>query len=183
LVQSFNYNTLETLYLVTSMFVLLAGMAFQSGVAVSGGVAHSVLTWIVALVLVTSVSTFFGVLAMEVWRSLVFARKATAAMKRASQLGVPTVLLSVSEAPVTVGSTPGVCVDNVDIQTDIQWHENPARKVTVARGWTMPNLNDQHHDGLGGDDEPRTSASQSQRRIRVQIQRQLELKVQLTVDT
>jgi amino acid transporter len=77
--QAFNYNAMETLYLVTSMFILLAGMAFQSGVTAEGSGPHAALTWTVALVLVTCVGLFMGMLALEVYRSYRFARRYAAA--------------------------------------------------------------------------------------------------------
>jgi hypothetical protein len=68
--QTFHLNALETLYLATSMFVLLSGMAFQSGVAAPGTALYTALTYIVAMVLTASgcVSLFAVVFTMEaVW--------------------------------------------------------------------------------------------------------------------
>ncbi len=56
--QTFNFNALETLLLVTSMFILLAGMTFQSGVTSPGSGGHTTLTALVAIVLVGCVSLF-----------------------------------------------------------------------------------------------------------------------------
>jgi hypothetical protein len=53
--QVYKLNALETMYLVTSMFILLAGMAFESGVTTVGSTAHEALAYIVMLVLVGSV--------------------------------------------------------------------------------------------------------------------------------
>ena len=64
--QTVRYNQLETVYLVTSLFILLAGMAFESGVAVAGTGPHSLLTYLVAIVLVISGSLFIVILALEV---------------------------------------------------------------------------------------------------------------------
>ena len=73
--QTFNYNALETLLLVTSMFILLAGMTFQSGVTESGSGGHTALTVLVALVLVGCVALFVAMLGREVWNSARFARR------------------------------------------------------------------------------------------------------------
>jgi hypothetical protein len=54
--QTFKLNALETMYLTTSLFILLAGMAFQSGVATPGTGPHTALTYFVMIVLVGSVS-------------------------------------------------------------------------------------------------------------------------------
>jgi hypothetical protein len=64
--QTFNYNALQTLLLVTSMFILLAGMTFQSGVTTPGSSSHTALTVLVALVLVACVTLFLGMLVREV---------------------------------------------------------------------------------------------------------------------
>ncbi len=53
--QTFKLNALETMYLVTSLFILLAGMAFQSGVTTEGSQPHLALTYFVLLVLIGSV--------------------------------------------------------------------------------------------------------------------------------
>jgi hypothetical protein len=73
--QTFNYNALETLLLVTSMFILLAGMTFQSGVTASGSGAYTALTVLVAVVLVGCVGVFVAMLAREVWNSVRFAKR------------------------------------------------------------------------------------------------------------
>jgi hypothetical protein len=67
---------------VTSLFILLAGMAFQSGVTVPGTGSHTALTWVVALVLVACVALFNAMLAREVYRSLRYARRVGAAAGR-----------------------------------------------------------------------------------------------------
>jgi hypothetical protein len=56
LVYTYKLNSLESMYLVTSMFILLSGMAFQSQVAVKGSLPYVALTYIVMIVLVASVS-------------------------------------------------------------------------------------------------------------------------------
>lgn len=73
--QTFDYNALETLMLGTSLFILLAGMTFESGVTASGSSAHTALTVLVALVLVGCVTVFLGMLGREVWNSVRFARR------------------------------------------------------------------------------------------------------------
>ena len=47
LLQIFKYNTLEAVYLITSMFVLLSGMAFESSVLVPGSGSYNFLTALV----------------------------------------------------------------------------------------------------------------------------------------
>ena len=73
--QTIRHNTLESAYLMTSMFILLAGMAFQSGVTPVGGGPYVLLTVAVAGVLVASVATFAGVVLLEVYKSTRFARR------------------------------------------------------------------------------------------------------------
>ncbi len=120
--QTFKYNTLETLYLGTAMFILLsgacsaylqlsevesvfgacwkcvdvcvcdscrnnAGMAFQSGVAAVGSAPHVILTWLVAFVLVACILLFFGMVVLEVWRSVQFARRVHAMRSAPSKVG------------------------------------------------------------------------------------------------
>ena len=48
------------------MFVLLAGMAFQSSVLIPGSVGYTFLTALVVIVLVISVLTFMTLLLIEV---------------------------------------------------------------------------------------------------------------------
>jgi hypothetical protein len=57
------------------MFILLAGMTFQSGVTLEGSGAHTVLTVLVALVLVGCVALFVAMLGHEVWSSVRFASR------------------------------------------------------------------------------------------------------------
>ncbi len=71
--QIFRLNTLESIYLVSSLFVLLAGTTFQSGVTTTGGAANLALTYIVILVLAGCTCTIAGALAIEMYRSLCFA--------------------------------------------------------------------------------------------------------------
>ncbi len=142
--QSFNYNALEMFYLVTSMFILLSGMAFQSNVAVSGGTAHTALTWVVALVLITSVLAFFGILALEVWRSVVFARKASAAVKRTS--------VAATEGDLTSNRDPGL--------GDLRWQSNPVQKALSLQILT-------HAPATAESSPSRMGSSQTLRRARI----------------
>jgi hypothetical protein len=56
-------------------------MAFQSGVAAVGSGPHLALTWLVAIVLVTCIALFLGMLGVEIWRSVRFARRVAAARR------------------------------------------------------------------------------------------------------
>jgi hypothetical protein len=56
-------------------------MAFQSGVAAVDSTPHLALTWLVAVVLVACILLFLGMLSMEVWRSVQFARRVHAVRK------------------------------------------------------------------------------------------------------
>jgi hypothetical protein len=64
-------------------------MAFQSGVTVEGSGPHSVLTWLVAVVLVSCIGLFAGMLAVEVWRSVQFARRVATVVRKASVTSGP----------------------------------------------------------------------------------------------
>jgi hypothetical protein len=94
--QRVKHNTLESAYLITSLFILLAGMTFQSRITAVGSRAHYALTYLVAIVLVACVSAFLGVLAQEVWRSLRFAKKVQA-LRRQSRHSNRHLLSSSSE--------------------------------------------------------------------------------------
>ena len=83
--QTIRHNTLESAYLITSMFILLAGMAFQSGVTPVGSKSYTFLTVIVAAVLVVSTVTFVGVLALEVYKSTRHAQRHRRSITSASQ--------------------------------------------------------------------------------------------------
>jgi hypothetical protein len=69
---------------VASLFILLAGMTFQSGVAEVGTGPHRFLTYVVALVIVGCMVLFFAVLAVEVYKSVRFAARASATLRRVS---------------------------------------------------------------------------------------------------
>jgi hypothetical protein len=63
-------------------------MAFQSGVAAVGSTPHLALTWLVAVVLVACSLLFLGMLSVEVWRSVQFARRVHA-IRKASTTSSP----------------------------------------------------------------------------------------------
>jgi hypothetical protein len=63
-------------------------MAFQSGVAAVDSTPHLALTWLVAVVLVACILLFLGMLSVEVWRSVQFARRVQA-VRRASTASSP----------------------------------------------------------------------------------------------
>jgi hypothetical protein len=88
LLQTFDFNALETLLLMTSLFILLAGMTFQSGVTTEGSGAHTALTVCVALVLVGCVVLFVAMLAREVLNSVRFARRRVVMERAASRRGL-----------------------------------------------------------------------------------------------
>jgi hypothetical protein len=69
-------------------FGACAGMAFQSGVAAVNSTPHLALTWLVAVVLVACILLFVGMLSIEVWRSVQFARRMHA-VRRASIVSSP----------------------------------------------------------------------------------------------
>jgi hypothetical protein len=46
--QVFRYNLLESVYLITAMLILLAGMAFQSSIMAPGSHSYKALTYIVS---------------------------------------------------------------------------------------------------------------------------------------
>ena len=47
--QVFRYNLLETTYLMTAMFILLSGMAFESSVMEPGSASYVSLTYVVCV--------------------------------------------------------------------------------------------------------------------------------------
>lgn len=67
-------------------------MAFQSGVAAVGSGPHLALTWLVAIVLVACITLFLGMLAVEVWRSVRFARRVADARKETTTTTVCVVV-------------------------------------------------------------------------------------------
>ncbi len=122
-VQRVKHNTLESVYLVTSLFVLLAGMTFQSGVAVAGSGSYVVLTYLVAFVLVACVGVFVGVLGLELWRSFRYTktlRLSTRARRASGNIG--TQGLSSSSTGVVVSTRAGTPATNAD------WVTNPLKR-------------------------------------------------------
>jgi hypothetical protein len=85
--QTFRYNELETAYLVCSVFILLAGMSFQSGILVRGKVTYWMVTYLVALAVVGSAVTFILVLGVEVYRTVRAARPQKLLVRAGSEGG------------------------------------------------------------------------------------------------
>lgn len=131
LIYAYKYNSLETLYLITSLFILLAGMAFQSGVTTVGSGPHVVLTWLVAVVLVSCICLFLGVLAVEVWRSIQFAHRVHLVVRKATAtatLGKPEGPDPWAQAASTLQVAPAQGSDNVDVA--LAWVDNPLRRAS-----------------------------------------------------
>ena len=63
-------NTLESAFLVAAMLVLMAGMVFISGGFAAGSVGYTVLTWVVAVVIVLSTCGFVALVVFEVYKSI-----------------------------------------------------------------------------------------------------------------
>lgn len=68
-----------------------------------GSGPHLVLTWLVAVVLVVCIGLFAGVLGVEVWRSVRFARQVAAVMQRASASSGPRRASRAAGGPAVVG--------------------------------------------------------------------------------
>jgi hypothetical protein len=152
--QTFHLNTLETLYLVTAMFILLAGMAFQSGVAEVGTSAYNALAYAVIVVLVVSVTVFVSVFMMEAVWAVRFAsrvrratRKAIAARAtrqgRALGLGLKTRLRHVGPGdigPAVVATAEGKCfaVENPMMQAAAASSTVVVRRTVVAESSPPP---------------------------------------------
>ncbi len=130
-VQTFNYNALETLLLVTSMFVLLAGMTFQSGVTVSGSGAHTALTVLVAAVLVASVAVFLAMLTREVYNSVRFAIMRARSTRRAANAQAVVVPTTTTVTVPTLASGAGPSSTGPSVVTTGSgfsgWTNNPLR--------------------------------------------------------
>jgi hypothetical protein len=144
---------MESLYLVTSLFIFLAGMAFQSGVTVEGSGSHSALTWAVALVLVTCVCLFMAMLGLEVYRSYRFARRAVAAVRRTAQAGKRR--LSLTPAQPHSGSAGGGGVTGVTPpRAALGGWTSAAPAPVVCWRWVAEELGDEppprERQGLGG---------------------------------
>jgi hypothetical protein len=115
--QTFKYNALECMLLVASLFILLAGMTFQSGVAEVGTGPHLFLTYMVAVVIVGCMVLFFTVLSVEVYKSVRFAARASATLRTVSAVQGVTSAEKVKLAP-----TPAAT-----------WTTNPLKGITAAR--------------------------------------------------
>ena len=63
-------NTLESAFLVAAMLVLMAGMVFISGGFAAGSAGYTVLTWVVAAVIVLSTCGFVALVVFEVYKSI-----------------------------------------------------------------------------------------------------------------
>jgi hypothetical protein len=75
-------------------------MAFQSGVAEVGSGPHLALTWLVAIVLVTCVALFLGMLGAEIWRSARFAGRMAAARRALAVTKVGLAVRNLNEVRV-----------------------------------------------------------------------------------
>ena len=71
------------------MFILLAGMAFQSGVTPVGSRSYTFLTVVVAGVLVVSTVIFVGVLVLEVYKSTRYAQRHRRSVSSAAKPKAP----------------------------------------------------------------------------------------------
>lgn len=65
-----DYNTLESSFLISSMFILLGGMVFSSAAFKRGSVAYVILTVLVTAMIVISTSVFVYLLVFEVFRAI-----------------------------------------------------------------------------------------------------------------
>jgi hypothetical protein len=74
--------------LLCSVFVLLAGMTFQSGILRRGMKSYWAVTALVAIAVIGSVAVFLVVLALEVYRSLQHTKKAHELAKRRATMSV-----------------------------------------------------------------------------------------------
>jgi hypothetical protein len=119
---------------------LPVGMAFQSGVAAVNSTPHLALTWAVAVVLVGCVALFLGMLGVEVWRSVHFARRVHSVRKA-----------SIKASPVGRAAQASRQWTN----TSLQWTDNPlfpsgAGVVLTGVGLPAPLKPDQAGGGAGG---------------------------------
>jgi hypothetical protein len=132
------------------MFILLAGMTFQSGVTTPGSGPHTALTVLVALVLVGSVLLFLAMLAREVWNSIRFARRqqqARAAAIKRRQSAMPEAATvkrtaasggSHGAAPTRVGGGGGSVDPNLSTGPSLSnVSTTPSSRATGSTGtWT-----------------------------------------------
>ena len=71
--QVFDYNTLESAFLISATFMLLGGLIFKSVSNDKGSAAYMFLTVFVAMLFLFSVALFFGLLSFEMFQALKFA--------------------------------------------------------------------------------------------------------------
>ena len=72
--QVIDYNTLETVFLITSTLILIGGMMFQSSTLHPGSLGYLALTGGLVVMIVASAFTFFCLLAYEAVRAFRFGR-------------------------------------------------------------------------------------------------------------
>lgn len=70
---TFDYNTLESAFLIGSLFILLSGMVFESAAVPRGTTSYTVLSVTVVGVIIFAIVAFLGVLCFELYRSIKFA--------------------------------------------------------------------------------------------------------------
>jgi hypothetical protein len=92
-------------------------MAFQSGVTAVGSTPHLALTWLVAIVLVACITLFLGMLAVEVWRSLQFARRVHA-VRKSSGGAAPAAGHRATRAPKRPSTAPAPGAPGAPVAAD-----------------------------------------------------------------
>jgi hypothetical protein len=96
-----------------------------------GSGPHVVLTWLVAVVLVSCICLFLGVLAVEVWRSIQFAHRVHLVVRKATAtatLGKPEGPDPWAQAASTLQVAPARGSGNVDVA--LAWVDNPLRRAS-----------------------------------------------------
>jgi hypothetical protein len=71
--QVFDYNTLESAFLISATFMLLGGLIFKSVADAKGTPAYVFLTAFVAILFIFSLVLFLGLLSYEMYQALKFA--------------------------------------------------------------------------------------------------------------
>jgi hypothetical protein len=98
-------------------------MTFQSGITAAGSRSYYTLIYVVAIVLVACVSMFLGVLALEVWRSLRFAKRVDKHRRRSR---VASVLGSSSTFALASGTSSSASSDRNRRHSSMPgWMSNP----------------------------------------------------------
>ena len=69
-VRVINYNSLESTFVMTAMFVLLSGMVFNSTAFTNGSPPYIVMTVIVCGIIICTVIAFAGLITFEVYRAI-----------------------------------------------------------------------------------------------------------------